>query len=267
MREQSSPLHPPPPTPNVQSPCMRKSSSGRSAYSAPGGPGGLLFPGAHQKCRAGKRWLTSDGGDTAPPALKNPAASLAPKVPERGRVSQPPQHRRFLGFGCSPSRRRRTSATDGDPAGCVPVPKAVQQAMAAAWAGPRRRRRQPCWPELTMQAVHGQIPSLTGLQQTVITTVSGAAAEATPYYTGKGAGGRAQQGLLKRQQDKCRRGRLMMPQSMASELRVLCQRSPLHSPRLPSEGSSTMASETWTPWGSPLLEHRECRFLSGKKDG
>lgn len=195
---------------------MRKSSSGRSAYSAPSGPGGLLFPGAHQKCRAGKRWLTSDGGDTAPPALKNPAASLAPKVPERGRVSQPPQHRRFLGFSCSPSRRRRTSATDGDPAGCVPVPKAVPQAMAAAWAGPRRRRRQPCWPELTMQAVHGQIPSLTGLQRTVITTVSGAAAEATPYYTGKGAGGRAQQGLLKRQQDKCRRGRHLSSKSSAS---------------------------------------------------
>lgn len=91
-------------------------------------------------------------------------------------VSQPPQHRRVLGLGRSPSRRhRRTSATDGD------------RGWACSQSPERRTERTAdsmSWPEtaqatvllagaavlLNTQAERGQIPSVTGPQPTVNTT-------------------------------------------------------------------------------------------------
>ena len=134
----------------------------RSAYSAPSGPGDLPFPGAHRRPRgdapADKRW----GRHSAPSSgeKKNPAASLAPKVPrerqaEKG-APQPPQRRRFLGF-------RQTHVCNRwgrSGLGVSPVPGAARAAGVKAGA---------------RAAAHdtggaGQVPPLTGLQQTVMTT-------------------------------------------------------------------------------------------------
>lgn len=66
-------------------------------------------------------------GDEQLLALTNPAAAL--QRPIREGVSQPLQHRQFLGFGCSPELLPlHVSNRWGPGLGVFPVPKAAQQA-------------------------------------------------------------------------------------------------------------------------------------------
>lgn len=177
-----------------------------SAYSAPRGPGGVLaVAGADCRCRAHRLRV--------PQAQRSRLRQILPPAPEahESRLAQPPQHRRVRGFGRSPSRHRRTSATDG------------HRGWACSQSPEQRTKRTAdsmSWPEtapatvllargavlLNTQAERGQIPSVTGLQPAVITTCARGCWGGKSHYTGEGGRkGEAGPGLLKRQAARLRK--------------------------------------------------------------
>lgn len=73
--------------------------------------------------------------------------------------------------------------------GVFPVPRAAHHADADSRSWPKTAQATVLLAGagvlLNTQAERGQIPSVTGLQPTVITTCARGCREATPYYTGK----------------------------------------------------------------------------------
>lgn len=151
---------------------------GRSACSAAGGPGGLLGPGARQKCRAGERWLTRRVmGETAPPGSEK---ILQPhsleRSPRRG-FSAPPHPAKVISrVQLLSGRLRGTPATDGHRAGCVPGPQ----------SSPASDGRQH---ELAGDSAAGSLPAGAAVPRTPDPLIDGTAANCH-YLSSQGLRGR-----------------------------------------------------------------------------
>lgn len=163
---------------------------------APRGPGGRLpraLTAGARRWPAG-RWCRRRG------APSSDGCCRLLQRPMREGVSQPPQHRRLPGLGCSPSRRRCPSATDGDRGwACSQSPERRTKRTADSMSRPGPARARGAGVLLNTQAERGQIPSATGLQPAVITTCARGCRGGDSLLHSKGAGGRAEPGLLKRQ--------------------------------------------------------------------
>lgn len=163
---------------------------------APRGPGGRLLRALTAGARrwpAG-RWCRRHG------APSSDGCCRLLQRPMREGVSRPPQHRRLPGLGCSPSRRRRPSATDGDRGwACSQSPERRTKRTAGSMSRPGTARARGAGVLLNTQAERGQIPSATGPQPAVITTCARGCRGGDSLLHSEGAGGRAEPGLLKRQ--------------------------------------------------------------------
>lgn len=236
----------------------------RSAYSAPSGPGDLPFPGAHRRPRgdalADKRW----GRHSAPSSgeKKNPAASLAPKVPrerDRQRRGLPAPSARAISR-VPPGARLQQMGTER--AGCVPSPRSRTGGGCDGWS-PRcssQHRRRGAGPPIDGTAANCHDHRGVGVGwgeragRRLLTTLV------------QGEGGKTQPGLLKRQAaDGGRRGKLPMDAAVGGpELQVRSQRSPCRAlVSLRGGGRNcTMAPGTWAPGGSCPRDTDNAGFIS-----
>lgn len=240
---------------------------------APRGPGGRLLRALTAGARrwpAG-RWCRRHG------APSSDGCCRLLQRPMREGVSRPPQHRRLPGLGCSPSRRRRPSATDGDRGwACSQSPERRTKRTAGSMSRPGTARARGAGVLLNTQAERGQIPSATGPQPAVITTCARGCRGGDSLLHSEGAGGRAEPGLLKRQAAGQAKAAEADDDAAAAAGGIRARgprgrQSPLGRPPPPRPASfgakGSVAAETPTPWGSPPLDYGGCSFLSGRNTG